>query len=450
MRVLQNFIPDSATLSSYIKHGIMRKIDRDILALALPSVVANITTPLLGLVDMAIVGHMGSPAYMAAIALGGTMFSMIYWVFGFLRMGTSGMTAQACGAGDRHERDASLYRAMSVALGIGVVLIALQRPLRGALLGFFGGEAEAMELASRYFDILVYGAPATLGLYALNGWMIGVQNSRLAMWSSLIINVVNIAASLMLVYVMHLGIEGVASGTLTAQWTGFAAGCLMVRGYRPRVGRMRQLFDAVRLKRFFAVNVNLFLRTLCLVFVTVWFTRAGARQGDVILSVNALLMQLFILFSYMMDGFAYAGEALAGKLTGARREGEKRELLRRLFFAGSVVSLVFTVAYALAGDEILRLLSDDTTVIGRAHEYMWWSISVPFAGMAAFIWDGVFVGETRTRQMLVSMAVAMVVFFCVNFTLYSTLGNHALWLAFILYLITRGLAQTILYRHKAR
>ena len=194
----------------------------------------------------------------------------------------------------------------------------------------------------------------------------------------------------------------------------------------------------------------MFLRTLCLVVVTVWFTRAGARQGDVILSVNALLMQLFILFSYMMDGFAYAGEALAGKLTGARREGEKRELLRRLFFAGSVVSLVFTVAYALAGDEILRLLSDDTTVVERAHEYMWWSISVPFAGMAAFIWDGVFVGETRTRQMLVSMAVAMAVFFCVNFTLYSTLGNHALWLAFILYLVTRGLVQTILYRHKAR
>lgn len=423
----------------------MKRTDRDILAIAVPSIVANITTPLLGLVDIAIVGHMGSPAYIAAIALGGTMFSMIYWVFAFLRMGTSGTTAQAYGAGDIAGRDDSLYRAMSVAMFIGFLLIAVHHPLKELMLRFFGGEEEVNILASRYFDILIYGAPATLGLYVVNGWLIGVQNSRYAMLTSLIINVVNIAASLILVYLLHMEIEGVASGTLIAQWTGFAVGCVMIRRYRPVIGKLRRLFDGVEMRRFFSVNVNLFLRTLCLVAVTVWFTRAGARQGDIVLSVNALLMQLFILFSYMMDGFAFAGEALAGKLTGARKWRAKRLLIRRLFLVGGALSLLFTVVYALFGDDILRLLSSDVSVVELSKEYLWWGVSIPFAGAAAFIWDGIFVGETRTRPMLVSIAVAMVIFFGVYFTLFPLLGNHALWLAFILYLATRGAVQTLWY-----
>lgn len=423
----------------------MRKIDRDILNIAVPSIVANITTPLLGLVDMAIVGHMGSATYMAAIALGGTMFSMIYWVFAFLRMGTSGMTAQAVGAGDIAQRDASLYRAMSVALFIGLLLIALQGPVRGLMLRFLGGDETTALLAARYFDVLVYGAPATLGLYVVNGWMVGVQNSRLAMWTSLIINVVNIVTSLTLVYAMHLGIDGVASGTLIAQWTGFIAGCLMIRRYRPRLSSLGGLFEGDKLRRFFSVNTDIFLRTLCLVAVTVWFTRAGARQGDVILSVNALLMQLFILFSYMMDGFAFAGEALVGKLTGAGDVMQKRAMVRRLFIIGGAVSLSFTLVYAVFGNDILGLLSSDASVIEMSRDYVWWGVTIPLAGVSAFIWDGVFIGETRTRQMLLSMGVAMVVFFAVYFTLYPLWGNHALWLAFILYLAVRGAVQTVFY-----
>ena len=426
----------------------MRKIDRDILSIAVPSIVANITTPLLGLVDMAIVGHMGSPAYMAAIALGGTMFSMIYWVFAFLRMGTSGMTAQAVGAGDIAERDAALFRAMSVAMLIGVSLIALQVPVCRVMLYFFGGDATASALAARYFDILIYGAPATMWLYVLNGWMIGVQNSGLAFWTSLIFKGVNIAASLMLVYAARMGIAGVATGSLIAQWTGFAAGCMMIRRYRPRIGELRRLFEAGRLKRFFSVNVDICLRTLCLVAVTVWFTRAGAGQGDIVLAVNALLMQLFILFSYMMDGFAFAGEALAGKLTGAGDVRTKHAVVRRLFVIGGGVSIAFTVVYAFFGREILGLLSTEASVVAMAQEYLWWGVSVPLAGVTAFVWDGVFIGETRTRQMLLSMAVAMAVFFTVYLTLYSSLGNHALWLAFILYLAVRGAVQTIFYFRK--
>lgn len=426
----------------------MKKIDRDIFAIAIPSIVANITTPLLGLVDMAIVGHMGSPSYIAAIALGSTMFSMIYWVFAFLRMGTSGMTAQAFGANDLRERDASLFRAMAVALCIGILLIALQLPIRSLMLHFFGSDATTSKLASRYFDILIYGAPATMGLYVVNGWMIGVQNSRLTMWTSLIINIVNIAASLLLVYVANLGLTGVALGTLIAQWTGFIAGCLMLRRYNPCIGKIKQLLDTAKLRRFFSVNADIFLRTLCLVAVTVWFTRAGARQGDVMLAVNALLMQLFILFSYMMDGFAFAAEALVGKLTGAGQNEARREMVRRLFVVGEVVAVIFTAIYAVAGSDILQILSSDNDVIAKSGEYLIWAVFIPIAGVAAFIWDGVFIGETRTRQMLLSMAIAMILFFVVYFTLYPMLGNHALWLAFIIYLTTRGLTQTLLYHHK--
>lgn len=426
----------------------MKGIDRDILSIALPSIVANITTPLLGLVDMAIVGHMGSAVYMAAIALGGTMFSMLYWVFAFLRMGTSGMTAQAVGAGDTAERDASLFRAMTVAAGIGLILIAAQSPLRTFMLDFLGGDEATVAYATRYFDVLIYGAPATLGLYVVNGWMIGVQNSRLTMWTSLIINVVNIASSLTLVYALHFGIEGVAAGTLVAQWTGFIAGCAMIRRYHPRIGSRRLLFAGVKIRRFFSVNVDIFLRTLCLVAVTVWFTRAGARQGDVILAVNALLMQLFILFSYMMDGFAFAGEALVGKLTGAGDKAMKRAMVRRLFVVGGGVSLVFTAAYALFGEDILSLLSSDASVIEMSRDYLWWGATIPLAGVSAFIWDGVFIGETRTRQMLLSMCAAMALFFAVYFALFPVWGNHALWLAFILYLSARGLMQTIFYHRR--
>lgn len=403
------------------------------------------------MVDLAIVGHMGDAAFIAAIALGGTIFSMIYWIFGFLRMGTSGITAQAYGAGDSAERDATLMRALAVSTSIGLLLILLQSPLRRMMLYFFGSDPAASALASEYFDVLIYGAPATLGIYALNGWFIGIQNSRLTMWMSLIINIVNIAASLLLVYAARLGIKGVAGGTLIAQWTGFAAGLLMCLPYKVSFGGWKAIMRGDRLRRFFSVNRDIFLRTLCLVAVTVWFTRAGARQGDTILAVNALLMQLFLLFSYIMDGFAFAGEAIVGKLAGrgdSDARSERSRTIRALFRHGAVISLIFTIAYALFGEEILRLLSDDLSVAAASKEYLWWAVTIPFAGFGAFIWDGIFVGETRTRGMLIAMALAMAVFFATYFILFPYMGNHALWLAFILYLAARTIAQSRLHYMK--
>lgn len=426
----------------------MRSIDRDILRLAVPAVVANITTPLLSLADMAIVGHIGSPAFIAAIALGGTLFSMVYWLFGFLRMGTGGMTAQACGARDTAAVDALLYRALAVSVLSGTVLILVSPLLRTPLLGFMGAPPESSALAGRYFDILIFGAPASLSIYVFNGWFIGLRDSRRPMWLSLIVNVVNIVCSLVLVYGLRLGIDGVAVGSLIAQWTGFAVAVMMARRYRPQVPSLAVLLRVAELRRFLSVNADIFLRTLCLVAVTVWFTRAGARQGDTLLSVNALLMQLFVLFSYLMDGYAYAGEALVGNAAGAGDRHAVGRCVRALFCHGAIVAAFFTVAYAFCGDLVLSLLSDNDVVLAAAGDYRWWAVLIPVAGVGAFIWDGVFVGATMTRAMLLSMAVATAIFFAVCLSLYQAMGNHALWLAFILYLSARAGVQTILFnRH---
>lgn len=419
--------------------------NRSILALAVPSIVANITTPLLGLVDTAVTGHIGSAVYLAAIAIGGSMFNMLYWLFAFLRMGSSGMTAQACGRGDMPAAALILYRAMLVAAVAGTAIILLRGPIASVVVRFMDADAATSGLAVEYFRIVVFGAPAVLGTYALSGWFLGMQNSRASMTVSIIINVVNIFLSVVLVFGFGMKLAGVAAGTLVAQWVGLGAGAVMCRRYRVVWPGFNRLVDWKELRRFFSINIDIFLRTLCLVAVTMWFTRAGARQGDVMLAVNALLMQLFMLFSYMMDGFAFAGEALAGRYVGAGDTAMLRLSIRNLFRWGVAVSAVFTLMYVLFGDMLLSMLTSDRDVIAATHGYFLWAVAFPVAGMSAFIWDGVFIGATMTRSMLASMAVSVAVFFGLSVWLYPSLGNHALWLAFVMYLAVRGLVQTVLF-----
>lgn len=425
-------------------------MNRKILRLAIPSIAANITTPLLALVDTAITGHMGSARFLAAIALGGVMFNMLYWIFSFLRGGTSGLSSQAYGAGDMRAVALVLKRSLTVALAAGAVMILLQRPLLIVMGRFLDPDDPAvLSLASLYFTILIWGAPAVLGNYAMSGWFLGMQNSRMLLWVSLIINITNIALSLILVYIFHMGLTGVATGTLVAQWVGFGAGFLFMHGYSIPSTTLREVMRWSELKRFFKVNLEVMLRTICLVAVTVWFTRTGAQQGAVILAVNTLLMQLFLLFSYMMDGFAFAGEALVGRFVGARDWQQMRLCVHRLFMWGAAWASVFTLVYLLCGESFLNLLSDDPAVVRASGEYYLWAVSIPLVSFAAFAWDGVYIGATLTRQLLISMAGAMAVFFITLHFLYPSLGNHALWLAFVLYLGARGLFQTILYRfHK--
>ena len=423
--------------------------DRQILSIALPSIVSNITVPLLGLVDVAIMGHVGDAVYIGAIAVGAMIFNLVYWIFGFLRMGTSGMTSQVLGRRDLPEVTLLLARSLAVALGVALLLLLLRAPLLWLMLFLIKPTPDVAPLAARYFHICVWGAPAMLGLYGLMGWYIGMQNTRTPMLISIMQNVVNIAASLLLVVVGGMKIEGVALGTVIAQWAGFLVGLALLVA---RYGRLRRYFRPggvlVRgaMARFFTVNRDIFLRTLCLVAVNLYFTSAGARQGAVILAVNTLLLQLYLLFSYVMDGFAYAGEAVCGKYYGARNRAAFGDTLRRLFLWGGLMTVAFTAVYAIGGTPFLRLLTTDESVIRASAEYFPWAVAIPAAGVLAFIWDGVFVGMTATRAMLLSLVVAAAAFFATYLALADLLGNHALWLAMIVYLFMRGLAETVAYR----
>lgn len=421
-------------------------MDRRILRLAVPSILANITTPLLALIDTAIAGHLGSERYLAAIAVGGVMFNMLYWFFSFLRAGTSGLSAQACGAGDPSASALVLARSLLVALTAGALMILFQEGIFKMMVWFLEAKPPVSSLASVYFHLLIWGAPAVLGNYAMAGWFLGMQNSRMMLWVSLIINVVNIVTSLTLVYLLDMGIAGIAAGTLVAQWTGFGAGCLFLKGYRMPRPKWADIFRWNELRRFFSVNVDVMLRTVCLIAVTLWFTRAGSVQGPLILAVNTLLMQLFLLFSYMMDGVAFAGEALVGRYVGARDLQHVHLCVKRLFVWGAAWALLFTLVYFLGGEGILDLLSDDAGVRSAAHEYFVWALTIPLAGFAAFAWDGVYIGATLTRRLLVSMAGACATFFLLYYLLVPVMHNHGLWLAFIAYLAMRGILQTLLFK----
>lgn len=423
----------------------MNKRDQQILAIALPAIVTNITVPLLGLVDTAIVGHMGSAAYIGAVAVGSMIFNLVYWLFGFLRMGTSGMTAQACGRRDFNEITRLLVRSGWVSLTIALLIVVLQWPIREGMLCFIGPTDDVRPLAATYFDIVVWGAPAMLSLYSLSGWFIGMQNTRIPMLVSIMQNVVNILASLTFVYGLGMKVAGVALGTVVAQY----AGCMMAlwclwRYYRKVLGLRGQSFHRSSLTAYFSSNRDIFLRTLCLVAVNLYFTSAGARQGATILAVNTLLMQLYLLFSYILDGFAYAGEALGGKYWGAKEMDTYKDIVRRLFGWGALMTILFTAIYVIGGTPFLSILTDEPQVVEASKAYVWWAYLIPAAGVAAFIWDGLFIGTTQTRGMLVSSAVAALVFFVTATVTMNIMGNHGLWLSMILYLLTRGIIQTLI------
>lgn len=424
-------------------------MNKKILNLAIPAIVSNITVPLLGLVDVAIVGHLGSASYIGAIAIGGMLFNIIYWLFGFLRMGTSGLTSQALGKRDLDEVTRILFRAVGVGCMIAIVLLLLQYPIQEIAFRLLQTSPEVEHMATIYFRICIWGAPAVLGFYGLSGWFIGMQNARFPMIIAIIQNVVNIVGSLLFVFVLGMKVEGVTLGTLIAQYSGLILGLLLWRLYYGRLKsrvQWKELWNKEDMRRFFQLNSDIFLRTLCLVAVTTFFTSTGARQGDIVLAVNTLLMQLFTLFSYFMDGFAYAGEALTGLYVGGRNKNALRRMIRRLFVWGVGIALVFTLLYGFGGRGFLGFLTNDPIVIETAMIYFYWVLAIPFAGFAAFLWDGIFIGATASRWMLYAMLVASGSFFLLYYGSTGMMGNHALWLAFLVYLSLRGLMQTFLWK----
>ncbi|MBR5353392.1 MAG: MATE family efflux transporter [Bacteroidales bacterium] len=442
-------------------------MNKRILSLALPNIITNITVPLLGMVDMAIVGRL-SAGHIGAIAIGTQIFNLIYWNFGFLRMGTSGFTAQAYGAHDFNEAVRIFVRAIAIAIAVAFTLILLQWPISRLSLLIFKGGHEVIQLALTYFFVRIWAAPATLGLYAIKGWFIGMQNSRLPMWIAIFLNCVNIVCSLLFVLVFHWDIKGVALGTVIAQYSGFAIGLFFLvremRRIKPHttiqlkiIPLLKESLHWSQLKLFFKVNGDIFLRTVCLSAVFTFITAASSHISAEVLAIDALLMQFFTLFSYIMDGFAYAGESLVGRYIGARDSRSLRLSVKLLLRWGLGLTLLFTALYAIGGEWILRIFSDKPDIIQGTLRYLFWTLIIPVCGFSAFLFDGIFVGATASRTMRNSMFVASAVFFAVYYLgkhfLPAHLSdpfvwNNILWTAFMAFLALRGILQA-LYLNKS-
>ena len=438
-------------------------MNKRILGLALPNIITNITIPLLGMVDMAIVGHL-SAAHIGAIAIGTQLFNLIYWNFGFLRMGTSGFTAQAFGAERWDEAVKILIRACTIALAIALLIIALQWPISLAVPYIFEGSNHVLNLALTYFFVRIWAAPATLGLYAIKGWFIGMQDSKTPMWIAIALNIINILASLIFVLVLEWDIFGVALGTVIANYSGLAMGLFFLRrkfrnfnplsSFRPSLSSIKEALLWNEMRRFFKVNSDIFLRTLCLSGVFTFITAASSHISDQILAVDALLLQFFTLFSYIMDGFAYAGESLVGRHIGARQKRHLKLAVRLLILWGLALTVVFTGLYASFGNQFLHIFTDKEDIIIAAGNYMGWVLAIPICGFAAFLFDGIFIGATATHTMRNAMFIATAAFFAVYYGLKHYYGanidehawNNILWIAFMVFLILRGLLQALRLR----
>ena len=429
-------------------------MNKQILRLAIPNIITNITVPLLGMVDTAIVGHLQNGDgvdYIGAIAVGTMIFNIIYWNFGFLRMGTSGFTAQAYGAKDKEEQANILLRACFIAIVAAFLLIIFQKPIGKLSLMLIEDKNSVGALALSYFSIRIWAAPATLGMYALKGWLIGMQDSKNPMWISIIINLLNIIFSFVLVFYFDMSIRGVALGTVIAQYGGLITTLFIWRKKYKEIAKyfnVKKSLSLEKMKQFFKINSDIFLRTLCLIIVTSYFTIASTKMPYPTLAMNTLLMQFFTLFSYFMDGFAYAAESLCGKAKGENNYPQLQAFVKRFLLWGLVISVVFIIVYSLFGENILEIFTDNQDVISFAENYLFWILLIPVTGFIAFLYDGILIGLTESVIMRNAIFISTAAFFLIYFSLSPTMGNNALWLAFLTYLLGRSLLMMIMSRRK--
>lgn len=422
-------------------------MNKRILRLAIPNIISNITIPLLGIVDLSIVGHLGNDFMIGGMAVGSAIFNFIYWGFAFLRMGTSGFASQAYGARQLSESARVLVRAVVVAMAVALVLLVLQRPILELSLGVLDAPGESNQWARQYFMYRIWAAPATLSLYAVTGWMIGMQNSKSPMWIAILINVVNVGASLFFALGAGMGLAGVALGTTIAQWCGLGFAGVIIYRYYGRLFRepfTLSMFAPRYMMRFLSVNSNIFIRTACLISVFTFFTATSGKMGNQTLAANTLLLQLFTLFSYMMDGFAYAVEALSGKYYGAGNAILLRKSVGRTIAWGAGLACCFTFIYMIFGNDILRIFTDSPQILAEASSYLWWAMAVPLAGFLAFTLDGVMVGISASAIMRNSMLIATIIFFVTYYYFVDSIQNDALWMSLIVFLILRGLLELVL------
>ena len=427
-------------------------LNRSILKLAIPNIVSNITVPLLGLVDMMLMGHLDSVAYLGAIGLGGTIFSVLYSIFSFMRAGTTGLTAQAFGRQDDTEISYGFYRSMGIALVATLIVLSLQRPIEWIAMQLLNGSDEVLGYTSVYYRVRIWAAPAVLCLYTFNGWYIGMQNTTIPMVIAILVNVVNIGLSVLFVNVFHMGVAGVALGTVIAQYTGLlTAAIFLLARYRRYLIPIEKkiLLQTDKLKRFFKVNADFMIRSILLVLTIAFFTNQSAKLGDNLLAVNMILMQFFYIFSYFTDGFAYAGEALVGRFTGARDWVRLKKTVKYLLLWGLGLSIPFTLLYWAFPEAFIRLVSDQPGMVELARPYYLFMVLIPIITFAAFLWDGIYIGATASKEIRNTMLIASLgVFLPAWYFLMPRYGNHGLWIAFLLFMVARGVSMTLMWKRK--
>ncbi len=421
-------------------------MNREILRIALPNIISNITVPIMGIVSTMIAGHLGdSVTTIGALAIGVSIFNFIYWNCSFIRMGTSGITAQAFGAGDNHTTTLMLARAVVVSVAVGFTMLLFQKPLGLVALKIMNGG----EMVADYFFARIWAVPAGVLLFGLNGWLTGMQNAVIPMIVAIIVNIIHIACSLWFAFPLGMGIVGIAYASVVAQWTGVAiTAAITWWHYGNRLERItwREVMDMQAMRAFFVINRDIIIRTLCICAAYTFFTAASARMDDpTILAVNTILLELFTLFSYMNDGFAYAAEALTGRFIGARDGRSLRECIKKCMVWCMVVGVAYVALYVGWWRELLGLFVEDGAnaeqIIEYAGRYIGWIIIIPLAASLPFMMDGIMVGATQSRIMRNSMVLATAAYFLLFYTLEPVIGNNALWLAFTSYMFLRGVFQ---------
>lgn len=421
-------------------------INKQIYRLALPNIISNFSIPLLGAVDTALMGRLESEHYLGAVGIGGVIFSFIYWGFGFLRMATTGLTAQAFGENDTPECGRLLLRAAGIGLMGSLFLVIFQWQLADMSFLLINTSPEVEHLARAYFHIRIYAAPATLCLHALHGVFLGLQNAHYPMLLTIVVNLVNIVLNLVFVQILGMKVEGVAFATVIAQYVGvLLATLLFFRRYRSllRGGSIREILLLSKLKRFLSISGDIFIRTCCLVFSHAYFTAKSAALSDTFLAINTILLQYINLLSYAIDGFAFAAESLVGKYKGAQDLRNLKQTTRLIFLWAFLFAGVILLILACFGERLLYVFTDQMSLVEQAEVYLIWVIIAPVINVAAYIWDGIFLGATASRGLRNSVIVSTLLYFSAIYLL-TPFGNHGLWGALTLLLVARGVSLTVL------
>lgn len=414
-------------------------------------ILTNISTPLLGLVDTAVLGHLDSSQYLAAVALGGLIFSFIFWGFGFLRMGTTGLTAQAVGQGDKQESQLVLFRAGFLAVVISCLVLLLSPLIAQASFYLLESTVLVEQSALVYFDIRIWSTPATLSQYVMLGWFLGQQNVKIPLLVVLITNLSNISLDLLFVYQFGMKIDGVALASVISEYLGLIVSLLctirILFKAKQRCG-FRLIFNFKKLKSMLLINSHIFIRTWCLIFAFAFFTAQGAKFGSVILAANAVLLNFQTFMAYALDGFAHAAEALVGKAVGRKNELMVKQAMRTAMFWSFIIAMLFALLYMFLGTLIIDQLTSLDDVRRVAYNYLPYLIAMPLVSFVCYVFDGVFIGVMMAREMRNTMLFSLLLVFIPVWYVTQPLGNHGLWMAMLAFMLARGLSMSVVFYNR--